>query len=226
MYIFYVDDGVNSGNRRLCQGSTETSLDLLEQHFHASPSDCEYIFGRVGVLRLRIHRKRIWLWTSTIEKLIKSERKGRRRGRRKGQANVWLRDRYGGSELRPELEWTQIPPVTPKSGAIIEVLPVPDDLKDRKAGFGYFIDDAFLGDYHGEKGKRYSRDSKISIVRNIAEMAECYPVILSSYSGAAVVPCFATHNARLIHQGPTAVEELDLFKQLFSIDRDPQWYEL
>ncbi|KAF8330459.1 hypothetical protein F5887DRAFT_1162995 [Amanita rubescens] len=111
-------------------------------------------------------------------------------------------------------------------GAIIEMLPVPDDLKDRKAGFGYFIDDAFLGDYHGEKGKRYSRDSKISIVRNIAEMAECYPVILSSYSGAAVVPCFATHNARLIHQGPTAVEELDLFKQLLSIDRDPRWYEL
>jgi hypothetical protein len=62
MYIFYVDDGVNSGNRRLRQSSTETSLHLLEQHFHTGPSDCEYIFGcrfRVGVLRLTIRRERI-----------------------------------------------------------------------------------------------------------------------------------------------------------------------
>ena len=29
-YILYVDDGVNSGNGRLRQSSTKTSLDLLE----------------------------------------------------------------------------------------------------------------------------------------------------------------------------------------------------
>ena len=45
MYVFYVDDGVNSGNGRLCQSSAETSLDLLEQHFHTGPSDCENVFG-------------------------------------------------------------------------------------------------------------------------------------------------------------------------------------
>ncbi|KAF8716709.1 hypothetical protein AX14_012231 [Amanita brunnescens Koide BX004] len=90
-------------------------------------------------------------------------------------------------------------------GVIIEVPPVPDDLKDRKAEFGYFVDDTFLGDYHGEKGKHYSRDSKISVVRHIAEMAECYP---------------------LFHQRPPAVERLNLFKQLFSIDGDPRWYQL
>ena len=44
-YIFHVDDGVNSGNGCLCQSSTETSLDLPEQHFHTGPSDYEYIFG-------------------------------------------------------------------------------------------------------------------------------------------------------------------------------------
>lgn len=116
--------------------------------------------------------------------------------------------------------------LTSYSGVIIEVPPVPDDLKDRKAGFGYFVDDTFLGDYHGEKGKHYSRDSKISVVRHIAEMAECYPVILSSHSGEAVVPCFATHKAQLFHQRPPAVERLNLFKQLFSIDGDPRWYQL
>ena len=105
--------------------------------------------------------------------------------------------------------------------------PVPDDLKDRKAGFGYFIDDAFLNEYHGEKGKRYSRFSKISIVRQIAEMARCLPIILSSYSGAAVVPCFATHNTntQFDHRDPPA-EKFNVFKRLLCIDEDPQWHEL
>ena len=58
MYIFYVNDGVDSGNGRLCQSSRETSLDLLEQHFHTGPSYFEYIFDcrfRVRFLHLTIH---------------------------------------------------------------------------------------------------------------------------------------------------------------------------
>jgi hypothetical protein len=46
-YIFYVNECVNSGNRRLCQGSTQTSLDLLEQHFHTIPGNYEYVFGLI-----------------------------------------------------------------------------------------------------------------------------------------------------------------------------------
>jgi len=46
MYIFYVDNDVNNGNRDLCHSSTETSLNLFEQHFHTGPGHCEYIFGR------------------------------------------------------------------------------------------------------------------------------------------------------------------------------------
>ena len=45
MYIFYVNEGINSRNRRLCQSSVETSLDFLEQHLHAGPSNFEYVFG-------------------------------------------------------------------------------------------------------------------------------------------------------------------------------------
>ena len=59
MYIFDVDDGVNSGNGRLCQSSIETSLDLLEQYFHTGASYCEYVFGcrfRVGVEDAKIQR--------------------------------------------------------------------------------------------------------------------------------------------------------------------------
>ena len=103
--------------------------------------------------------------------------------------------------------------------------PVPDDLKDRKAGFGFFIDDAFLGGINQEKGKHYSRLSKISIVRNMAEKAECYPAIFSTRSGA-VVPCFVTHNTRFAYHDPPTVEDLNMFKLLFCIDGDPQWYEL
>ena len=103
--------------------------------------------------------------------------------------------------------------------------PVPDDLKDRKVGFGYFIDDAYLNDHHGEEGKHYSRLSKISIVRHMANMAKCYPTILSGHSGA-VVPCFVTRNTRFNRYAPPTVEELNAFKELLCIDEDPQWYEL
>jgi hypothetical protein len=101
-----------------------------------------------------------------------------------------------------------------------------DQLKNRKAGFGYFMDDAFLSDYQFEKGKRYSRETKISIVREIAEMAESHPTIFSSYSGEAVVPCFASHNTRFIDKGPIALDELESFKGLFAIEADSQWYEV
>ena len=39
MYMFYLNEGIDSGNRGLCQSSIEASLDLLEQHFHTGPSD-------------------------------------------------------------------------------------------------------------------------------------------------------------------------------------------
>ena len=58
-------------------------------------------------------------------------------------------------------------------------------------------------------------------------MARCLPIILSSYSGAAVVPCFATHNTntQFDHHDPPA-EKFNVFKRLLCIDEDPQWHEL
>jgi hypothetical protein len=67
-----------------------------------------------------------------------------------------------------------------------ELLPVPDNLKDRSARFGYIIDDAFQRNYYKNMGTEdvveevdyRNRYTKEAIVRRAIRLAKCTPAIV------------------------------------------------
>jgi hypothetical protein len=126
----------------------------------------------------------------------------------------------------------------PSCSPRIELPPVPGNLKDRSARFGYIIDDAFQRNYYENMGtedvveeKDYrNRYTKEAIVRRAIRVAKCTPSILPFKTDkpgeVALLASFGSHNPQYIHRRPPTVEKLAKFKEVLFLNKDPQWYAL
>jgi len=120
----------------------------------------------------------------------------------------------------------------------IELLPVPGNLKDRRARFGYIIDDAFQRNYYENMGTEdvveeedyRNRYTKEAIVRRAIRLAKCTPAIVPFKTDkpreVALFASFASHNPQYIHRRPPTVKALAKFKEVLFLNKDPQWYAL
>ncbi|KAF8350980.1 hypothetical protein F5887DRAFT_1068731 [Amanita rubescens] len=118
----------------------------------------------------------------------------------------------------------------------IALPPVPDDLKGRRAVFGYLIDDAVQRNYYREleieedmTPEDYrNKYEKYTIVRDAARMAKCPTGIMwmrRTLSGEKpVFASFASYNPPFIATGLPTVDALAEFKRHLSLDADPYWY--
>ena len=119
----------------------------------------------------------------------------------------------------------------------IELLPVPDNLKNRSARFGYIIDDAFQRNYYENMGTEgvveeedyRNRYTKEAIVRRAIRLAKCTPAIVPFKTDkpgeVALIASFASHNPQYRRRPPT-VKALAKFKEVLFLNKDPQWYAL
>jgi len=118
----------------------------------------------------------------------------------------------------------------------IGVLPlVPDNLKDRKAVFGYLFDDAAQRNYYDNMGVEdvedyLDIDQKYSIVRDADGMAQCGAGILAlrttTHGKRAVLACFGSYDPPYYFNGLPIVDALTEFKELLFLDKDPEWFAI
>lgn len=92
------------------------------------------------------------------------------------------------------------------------MLPVPGNLKDRSARFGYIIDDAFQRNYYENMGTEgvveeedyRNRYTKEAIVRRAIRLAKCTPAIVpfkkDKPGEVALFASFASHNPQYTHR--------------------------
>ena len=119
----------------------------------------------------------------------------------------------------------------------IELLPVPGNLKDRNARFGYIIDDAFQRNYYEnmgtegvvEEGDYRNRYTKEAIVRRAIRLAKYTPAIvlkqINPEKWHSLLPLHLTILSIFTGVPPT-VKALAKFKEALFLNKDLQWYAL
>ncbi|KAF8346508.1 hypothetical protein F5887DRAFT_1073189 [Amanita rubescens] len=119
------------------------------------------------------------------------------------------------------------------------VLPlVPDNLKDRRALFGFLFDDAAQRNYYENMGLEsivtpedyLDINEKDSIVRDAARMAQCGAGILrfrtSTPGKRAILACFGSYKPPYYINGLPTADGLTEFKEFLFLDTDPEWFAL